>query len=328
MPKSMRPVVKLEDGEGGAEAEGVLQEEAGAGRAVQRRRVGEAKDSARDEVRLLRLNMEAHAQAIQQARALGDPEELQRAKAREVELSAQLRINVEALQSIIQAKDDQLQANDLLLQAKDTELRLLRAENARLSAGSAAGGAAAAPAAIAVSAAAAAPAPSAPGAPFPFSARHTGSVLSNNCLTVTQPNMFYLCYWTRSERGVGAGCGLVRWVVQLGKESGGRVYMLGVASDAFNEHNSPSPCESWFFRDNCMFSNGQQQGEDFDPPPFDAGDVVTVELERAPGVDGVLRVRVAGKTPRELKGLPRDGMLYPIVCLCSSKQSITMVAPP
>ena len=62
MPKSMRPVVKLEDGE---EAEGGRQEEAGAGRAVQRRRVGEAGDAAWDEVQMLRLNMEAQAQAIQ-----------------------------------------------------------------------------------------------------------------------------------------------------------------------------------------------------------------------------------------------------------------------
>jgi hypothetical protein len=77
MPKSMRPVVKLEDGEGG------LQEEAGAGGAVQRRRVGEAGDAARDEVQLLRLNMEVQAQAIQgveRARVLG--EELLQAKVR------------------------------------------------------------------------------------------------------------------------------------------------------------------------------------------------------------------------------------------------------
>jgi TPR repeat protein len=170
MPKSMRPVVKLEDGEGG------LQEEAGAGGGVgvQRRRVGEAGDAARDEdqVRLLWLNMEAQAQAIrgmEQTRVLG--EELLQVKACE----AELRVNVEALQSIIQAKDDQLQTKDLLLrakdreisllvqskddqlqakdreislllQAKDTELRVLQAENARLSAGSAAGGAARQPA--------------------------------------------------------------------------------------------------------------------------------------------------------------------------------------
>ena len=61
----MRPVVKIEDGEGeGQGAEG-RQEEAGAGRAVQRRRVGEAGDAAWDEVQMLRLNMELQAQAIQ-----------------------------------------------------------------------------------------------------------------------------------------------------------------------------------------------------------------------------------------------------------------------
>jgi hypothetical protein len=50
MPKSLRPVVKIEDGVGGSQAEFGLQEvqEAGAGRAVQRRRVGEAGDAAWD----------------------------------------------------------------------------------------------------------------------------------------------------------------------------------------------------------------------------------------------------------------------------------------
>jgi len=91
MPESMRPVVKLEDGEvEGQGAEG-LQEEAGAGRAVQRRRVGEAGDA--DEAQLLRLNMEAQAQAIQgveRARVLG--EELLQAKARVAELAAELKM--------------------------------------------------------------------------------------------------------------------------------------------------------------------------------------------------------------------------------------------
>jgi TPR repeat protein len=173
MPKSMRPVVKLENGEvEGQGAEG-LQEEAGAVRAVQRRRVGEAGDA--DEARLLRLNLEAQAQAIQGvewARVLG--EELLQAKARVAELAAEkaqlaaeLKIRDEALRSIIQSKDaviqskdDQLQskdavlqaqgremqAKDLLLHAKDSELRLLHADIARLSAGCAAGGAARQPA--------------------------------------------------------------------------------------------------------------------------------------------------------------------------------------
>jgi TPR repeat protein len=166
MPKSLRPVVKLEDGEGeGQGAEG-LQEEAGAGRAVQRRRVGEAGDA--DEARLLWLNMELQAQAIQgveRARVLG--EELLQSKARVAELAAELKMRDEALRSIIQSKDaviqskdDQLQSKDavlqaqgremqskdLLLQAKDSELRLLHADIARLNAGCAAGGAARQPA--------------------------------------------------------------------------------------------------------------------------------------------------------------------------------------
>jgi hypothetical protein len=71
MPKNMRPVVKIEDGEGGAQAGEGLQEAAGEGDAVQRRRVGEAGDAAWDEA--LRANAEAQAQAIrgmEQARVL------------------------------------------------------------------------------------------------------------------------------------------------------------------------------------------------------------------------------------------------------------------
>ena len=62
---------------------------------------------------------------------------------------------------------------------------------------------------------------------------------------------------------------------------------------------------------------------------FRAGDVVTVELERRHGQDGVMRVRVAGKAfVRDMTALPRDGMLYPAVCLCDRVQSCSMVAAP
>jgi TPR repeat protein len=114
--------------------------------------VGEAWDA--DEAQLLRLNMEAQAQAIQgveRARVLG--EELLQAKARVAELAAELKMRDEALRSImqskdtvIQSKDAVLQAKDLLLQAKDSELRLLHVDIARLNAGCAAGGAARQPA--------------------------------------------------------------------------------------------------------------------------------------------------------------------------------------
>ena len=138
----MRPVIKVEDGEvEGQGAEG-LQEEAGAGRAVQRRRVGEAGDAAWDEVQMLRLNMEAHAQAIQgmeQARLLG--EELQRARAREAELAAEkaqlaaeVKNNSEVLQlkdALLHSKDVIIQSKDALLQAKDRDNCLLQQKVAR-----------------------------------------------------------------------------------------------------------------------------------------------------------------------------------------------------
>ena len=57
MPKSLRPVVKLEDGEVEGQGAEELQEEAGSGRAVQRRRVGEAGYAAWDEAQMLRLNI-------------------------------------------------------------------------------------------------------------------------------------------------------------------------------------------------------------------------------------------------------------------------------
>jgi hypothetical protein len=167
---------------------------------------------------------------------------------------------------------------------------------------------------------------------FPFSSRKEHKapaiVISRNHLTVTRttdPD----CAWARRERGVGAGCGVERWALHLGEMRGGfSFFKVGVASDALKGYTKLSPKQSWFFSDSYMAANGQQQGGNFDSPAFAGGDVVTVELERAPGVDGVLRVRVAGKVARELKGLPSDGMLYPAVCLNGKQQSYTMVALP
>ena len=168
---------------------------------------------------------------------------------------------------------------------------------------------------------------------FPFSGRaeHTapGVVLSNRHLTVTRPSAPYgTDAWGRSERGVGAGCGVARWALQLRRQVGGWYFKVGVASDAFSGYAECVPKQCWFFQDNFKFANGQQVSRNFNPLAFTAGDIVTVELERAPGVDGVLRVRVEGKTPQELEGLPRDGMLYPIVGLRNDGLSYTMVALP
>jgi hypothetical protein len=132
------------------------------------------------------------------------------------------------------------------------------------------------------------------------------------------------------EHGVGAGCGVVKWALQLSKKCGGNVFKVGVSSEGFAGYSEWRPPHLWYFQDDCMYAPGWQlQGYQFNPPyPFTAGDVVTVELKRAPGVDGVMRVRVAGKIARELRRLPRDGVLYPIVGLCNGLQSISTVALP
>ena len=117
------------------------------------------------------------------------------------------------------------------------------------------------------------------------------------------------------------------WVVKLSKKSGGYWHKVGVVSDAFTEYTSSTPNNSWFFSNCYILVDGKQQGNfgEF----FRRGDVVTVELERRHGQDGVMRVRVAGKAfVRDMTGLPRDGMLYPAVCLWNSEQSCTMVAAP
>jgi hypothetical protein len=119
----------------------------------------------------------------------------------------------------------------------------------------------------------------------------------------------------------------VKWAVKLGKDAS-YYYFLGVFSETFTEYTECLPKQSWVFANDAIFVNGALQVvslcEFFSP-----GDVVTVELERRHGQDGVMRVRVAGKAfVRDMAGLPRDGMLYPAVCLANSKQSYSMVAAP
>jgi hypothetical protein len=101
-------------------------------------------------------------------------------------------------------------------------------------------------------------------------------------------------------------------------------------SEAFTKNTEVWPKKSWFFRNNGIVVDGERQfGWTSAGAFFSPGDVVTVELERRHGQDGVMRVRVAGKAfVRDMAGLPRDGMLYPAVCLANSKQSYSMVAAP
>jgi hypothetical protein len=122
----------------------------------------------------------------------------------------------------------------------------------------------------------------------------------------------------------------VKWAVKLSKDHGDFVHRAGVVSDKFTRYTQGWPKQSWFFQNNGIFVEGELQGDKTSMDAFfSPGDVVTVELERRPGQDGVMRVRVAGKAfVRDMTALPRDGMLYPAVCLGNSKQSCTMVAAP
>ena len=134
--------------------------------------------------------------------------------------------------------------------------------------------------------------------------------------------------WVRAERGIAAGCGVVRWMVQLcaDREARGRWHMLGVASEHFSRY-SASGCRLqhvWYFQKACMCADGGKPVY-FASPCFDQGELVTLELERSPGATGVLRIQAAGKTPQEIRGLPQDGLLYPIVCVVNDQQRVSMV---
>ena len=133
----------------------------------------------------------------------------------------------------------------------------------------------------------------------------------------------------------------MKWVVKLSEEGGHQARNVGVVSDAFTEYTTMWPKKSFFFQNGATYFDGERQGGfslvdgkwqgDTTPPNafFSSGDVVTVELERRHGQDGVMRVRVAGNAfVRDITGLPRDGTLYPAVCPINDKQSYTMIAAP
>ena len=123
----------------------------------------------------------------------------------------------------------------------------------------------------------------------------------------------------------------MKWAVKLSNlKNGGLYHRLGVVADLFTGYTERAPKKSWFFNNDGIFVDGKQQGGFTSMGAFfSEGDVVTVELERRHGQGGVMRVRVAGKAfVRDMIALPRDGTLYPAVCLCNSQQSYSMVAAP
>ena len=155
----------------------------------------------------------------------------------------------------------------------------------------------------------------------------SGIVLSDDHTTATGRG------WARSAQGFPPECGIVRWRVQLGSEGGGNVYMTGVVltSDerpfAQNFSNylevGGNLC---FFQDDAVWRNGTKVEGYFSPGCMQEGDLLQLELER--GVDeSVLRLTVDGRPAKEIRGLPSEGVLYPIVHLLNSKQSYTLLPP-
>jgi hypothetical protein len=111
----------------------------------------------------------------------------------------------------------------------------------------------------------------------------------------------------------------VKWAVKFSEESGSYLHVVGVVSDAFTKNAEPN-CQNMHggFKTTRVMST--KIGGDITYRFFRAGDVVTVELERRHGQDGVMRVRAAGKAfVRDMTSLPRDGMLYPASTIAKQK---------
>ena len=140
--KQMRPVIKLEDGEGDVQSNAGQEEQADAGR-ERRRRPNEGKAVAADEARsLLAVHTAAQAQAFgEMERARVMELELQQAKADVARLQVEAKLKDEAfqakeslLQAIVRSKDESFQAFQALILSKDELLLQSRADVAKLQA--------------------------------------------------------------------------------------------------------------------------------------------------------------------------------------------------
>ena len=81
---------------------------------------------------------------------------------------------------------------------------------------------------------------------------------------------------------------VVRWVIPLGKDDGGCLYKVGVASDDFRDYCAGWPKHFLFCQQQVVMPHWRHAASFEARESFTAGDVVTVELGRAPGVDCVL----------------------------------------
>ena len=136
--------------------------------------------------------------------------------------------------------------------------------------------------------------------------------------------------WVRVLPGMPPNCGVVRFSLQLGSQDGGQVYRIGVipatntrpiTDTAFFTHHKG--CNVWFIQDDAVFCNGSSEAF-FSPCCMEAGDIVSVEIERGPS-ESVMRLKVDGRPGKMARGLPNTEELYLVVRLCNVEQSYTLL---
>ena len=84
-----------------------------------------------------------------------------------------------------------------------------------------------------------------------------------------------------------------------------------------------SGCNLWFFQNDAIWCNGYSEGY-FSPGCMEPGDIVTLELERRVGCEGVMRVKANGRPTKQMAGLPSEGVLHPVVNILNRLQSVTI----
>jgi hypothetical protein len=165
--------------------------------------------------------------------------------------------------------------------------------------------------------------------------------------------------WVRCSQGLPAGCGVVRWAIQLGSSQVRRVadaacddehssqerkynehdFCVGVCGQGFCGQKWPGK-QVWALHqfESRVVEDGEYGRNLYHrscrplcirQDNFHAGDVLMFQLERTCGEAGVLRVGFARKLNEENSlcniTIPEEGVLYPIVRLSQKMQTYTFV---
>lgn len=112
------------------------------------------------------------------------------------------------------------------------------------------------------------------------------------------------------------------WRVSFSAEDGGKVFIVGVASDDLAAYEfSSRPIEicalgSWVFTNHNQYSSGDNHSNQI-YKRFDAGDTVYFTLNR---IKHSLTLSLSSGFNTIITGLPKDGALYPLLGFLSSEQ--------